>query len=124
MKAPESNLSAQSFDHLRYTICTNRKATVVPPTSAAIQAHLLQAYYFTNIFLKILHTTKSTLQLPNFCLCEIPKKYILRCTCKTSYGNSVLLKEQTYMGRILKTSQLKICLISYMYIKKVGLSGI
>ena len=38
-------------------ICTNRKTTLVdlPLTSAAIQGHLLQAYYcFTNVSQKIL----------------------------------------------------------------------
>ena len=51
MKVAESNLSAEKFDHLRYMICTNRKTILVdlPPTSAAIQGHLLQAHY--------LHTT-------------------------------------------------------------------
>ena len=64
MKFSESNLSAESFDHLRYMICTNRKIKLVdlPPTFSAIQKHLLQAYYFTNISLKFLDTIKSTLQ--------------------------------------------------------------
>ena len=63
MKVAESNLSGESFCHLWYMICTNRKATLVylPPISAAIQGHLLQVYYFTNVSLKILDTTKSTL---------------------------------------------------------------
>ena len=70
MKVAGSNLSAESFDHLRYMICTNRKTTLddLSATSAAIQGHLLQAYYFKNISLKIFDTTKSTLQLLNFCL--------------------------------------------------------
>ena len=38
----------------------------LPPTSAAIQRHLLQAYYFTNISLKTLDTTKSVNQRYNF----------------------------------------------------------
>ena len=54
----------------------------LPPISAAIQGHLLQAYYFTKISLKILDTTKSTLPL-NFCLREMPKKFLLKCACKT-----------------------------------------
>ena len=38
----------------------------LPPTSAAIQRHLLQAYYFTNISLKTIDTTKSVNQRYNF----------------------------------------------------------
>ena len=70
MNVAESNLSAESFYHLRYTMCTTRKTTLVdlPPISAVFQGHLLQAYCFTNISLKILDTTKSMLQLFNFCL--------------------------------------------------------
>ena len=32
-------------------VCTNRKITLVdlPPTSAAVEEHLLQGYYFTSI---------------------------------------------------------------------------
>ena len=88
MKVAESKLSAESFDHLMYMICTNRKTTLVdlPPTSAAIQGRLLKAYYFTNISLNIIDTTKSKLQPINFCLCEIPKKFLMKCVCKTSCG--------------------------------------
>ena len=85
-KVAESSLSAESFNHLKYTICTNRKTTLIffvdfPSTSAAIQWHLLQAYNFTNISLKILDTTKSTLQLLNFCLREMRKKIIIKRAC-------------------------------------------
>ena len=64
----ESNVSAESFDLLRYMICTTRKTTIfdLPPSSAAIQSHLLQAYYFKYISLKILDTIKSMLQPLNF----------------------------------------------------------
>ena len=98
MKVAESNLSAGSFDHLRYLICTNRKATLadLPPTSAAIQGHLLQAYYFTNISLKILDTTKATLQLHNLCLREMLKKFLIKCACQTSCGNRCACKKCEY----------------------------
>ena len=97
MIVAESNLSAESFDHLRHMICTNRKTTFVdlPPTSDVIQGHLLQAYYFinislkildttnsmlhlTNISLKILDTTNSMLHLINFCIGRMLKKFIIK----------------------------------------------
>ena len=54
MKVAKSNFSGESFDHLRYIICTHRKTKLVDLhlKSAAIEGHLLQVYYFTNIFLK------------------------------------------------------------------------
>ena len=89
MKVAKSNLPAESFDHLRFMIYTNRKTTLVdlPLTSAAIQGHLLLAYYFTNVSLKNLDTTKSTFQLLNFCLHEMLKKFIIKCACKKGCGN-------------------------------------
>ena len=89
MKVAESNLSAELFYHIKYMICTNRKKTFVdlPPTSAGIPGHLLQTYCFTNISLKIFDTTKSSLQLLNFSLREILKKFIIRCACKKGCGN-------------------------------------
>ena len=85
MKVAKSNLAAESFDHLRFMTYTNRKTTLVdlPLTSAANQGHLLLAYYFANVSLKNLDTTKSTFQLFNFCL----KKFIIKCACKKGCGN-------------------------------------
>ena len=89
MKVAKSNFPAESFDHLRFMIYTNRKITLVdlPLTSAAIQGHLLLAHYFTNVSLKNLYTTKSTFQLFNFCLHEMLKKLIIKCVCKKVCGN-------------------------------------
>ena len=69
--------------------------TDVPPISAAVQGHLLQAYFFTNISLKILDTTELTLQHLNFCLREIPRNFIIKCACKTSCGNCYACKKNT-----------------------------
>ena len=43
VKVAESNLSADSFEHLRYMVCTNRKTELadLPLTFAAIQGHIL-----------------------------------------------------------------------------------
>ena len=81
-------------------ICTNRKATLVglPPTFAAIQGHLLQGYYFTNISLKILDTTKSTPQLVDFCVREMLKKFTIKCPCRTSCGNRCACKKREYIS--------------------------
>ena len=51
-------------ERVRYMICINRKTTFVDltPVSDEIQGHLLRAFCFTNISLKILDITKSTLQ--------------------------------------------------------------
>ena len=93
VKGAEWNLSAESLDHSRYMICTNRKTTFVdlPPTSAALQGHLLQAYYFTNISLKVFDITKSTWQPLNFWLSEMLKKFIIKCACKKAVGIVVLI---------------------------------
>ena len=108
MKVAKSNLSAESFDNLRYMICTSKKTTFVdlPPTSAAIQGHLLHAYYYTNISRKILDTTKSMLQPLNFCVREMPKKFKIKCVCKASCGNLCACRKQIHMCKILKTSEL------------------
>ena len=84
MKFSEPNFSAELFSHSRYF--TNRKTTVahLPSTYAAIQGHLLQAYHFTNISLKILDITKSTLQPLKFSFHKIPKEFIIKCACKKS----------------------------------------
>ena len=98
MKVAGSNLSAESFGHLMYMICANRKTAIadLPPTSAAIQGHLLQAHYFTNISLNIIDTTKSTLQPLNFCLCEIPNKFIIKSAYKTNCGNCYACKKHEH----------------------------
>ena len=103
MNVDESNLSTKSFGYLRYMICTNRKTIPVdlPSTSAAIQGHLLKVNYFTNISLKILDTTKPTLQLLNFCLREMLKKFLIRCACKASCGNRCACKKRENI-RIVK----------------------
>ena len=62
-------------------------------TSAAIQGHLLQVYFFTIVPSKILDSTKSTLQLLVFCLRERLKKFIINCTCKISCGNRCACKK-------------------------------
>ena len=100
MKVAKSNLPAESFDHLRFMIYTNRKTTLVdlPLTSAAIQGHLLLAYYFTNVSLKNLDTTKSTFQLLNFCLHEMLKKFIIKCACKKGCGNRWSCKKCEYIS--------------------------
>ena len=84
VKVAESNVSAESFDLLRYMICTNRKTAIfdLPPWSAAIQSHLLQALYFKYISLKILDTIKSMLQPLNFISQWNPKQiYKKVCMC-------------------------------------------
>lgn len=98
MKFSELNLSAESFEHLKNMIFTNRKTAFadLPPRSEAFQWHLLPAYFFTNISQKILDTTKSTLQPLNFCLREMSKKFIIKCACKTSCGNRFACKEHEY----------------------------
>ena len=119
MIVAESNLSAESFDHSRHMICTNRKTTFVdlPPTSDVIQGHLLQAYYCTNISLKILDTTNSMLHLINFCIGRMLKKFIIKWTCKTSCGNRCA---SMYMNKVLKVSELwKYNTFSYLYMLSI-----
>ena len=87
MKVVESNLSAELFDHSRYMICT----------SAAIQGHLLRAYYSKNIFLRIIDTTESTIQPLNFYLCEMPKKFVIKYACKIDYGSRCAGKNYEYI---------------------------
>ena len=62
MKVTESILSAESFDHLRYMICTNRKATLIdlPPTSAMIHAALWRTLYLS-IFVSVKKNIKIVL---------------------------------------------------------------
>ena len=68
VKVIEPNIAAESFDELRYVIYAIRKTTFseLPPTSSAINGHLLRAYYFINICFNILDTNKSKLQSVNF----------------------------------------------------------
>ena len=54
-------------------------------------------YHFTNISLEIFDTTKSTVQLLNFCLREMLKKFIIKCACKTSCGNRCAYKKREYI---------------------------
>ena len=118
MKFSERNLSAESFEHLRYMIFTNRKAAFadLPPRSAAFQWHLLPAYFFTNISQKILDTTKSTLQPLNFCLREMSKKFIIKCVCKTSCGNRFTCKEHEYLCTEIENIKIvKICNFFSLY---------
>ena len=114
----ESNLSAESFDHLRHMICTNIKKTIVD-LPAAIQKHLLQAYYFTNISLKIIDTTKSTQQLLNFYLREMPKKFIKSVHAKQVVGIAMLVKNTNIYAQDIENIRIvKIYnFFSFIYVK-------
>ena len=87
-------MSAESFDHFRKTTLVD---VGLPTTSAAIQGDFLQVYYSTNISIKIVDTTKPTLQLLNFCLHEILKKFLIKCACKTSFGDRSSYKKREYL---------------------------
>ena len=109
VKVIEPNIAAKSFDDLRYATYTTRKTlfSQLPPTSSAIKGNLLWAYYFINICFNILDTTKPKLQQVNFgwklfngmlipeqFLREMPKEFLVTCTCKERCSTCCNCKRQ------------------------------
>ena len=111
-KVIKPNIEAESFDDLRYVIYTTRKTifSELPPISSAIKGHLLRAYSFIIVCFNILDTTKPNLQPVNFgwklfngmliqeqFLREMPKEFLVTCTCKKRCSNCCSCKRQEEM---------------------------
>ena len=109
VKVIKPNIEAESFDDLRYVIYTTRKTifSELPPISSAIKGHLLQVYSFIIVCFNILDTTKPNLQPVNFgwklfngmlipeqFLREMPKEFLVTCTCKERCSTCCNCKRQ------------------------------
>ena len=98
---PRSN--CDTFDELRYQMYKNKEKSIneLPPTSAAIHAHLLRRHYVTHLNLNVLEnpsieldpvdygwTFENGLLEPVKNLVQIPPEFVIRCKCKAGCKRS------------------------------------